>query len=165
MSWNEKDYYIFDTSNNLDITVWSQTGLDYKLMSKFRFCSYSFSFFRSYFTIYLRCILQVQHRWYLRFMLTLQLLNRLMLILRFHHLTQRAFLYHQAHNFIKSVCSSHGSVLCVCIVGWSDLDDIRCNQIDTFETSNDGSQLTSRPTTSFWGSCCRSDYIDVSYYY
>jgi len=86
----------------------------------------------------------------------------LILILRYHHLAQWTLLHHQAHDLIKSVCRGHCSMLRVCIISWSNLDNICCDQIDTLKASDNGSQFTCRPTAGLRGACCRCDCLFVS---
>jgi len=58
------------------------------------------------------------------------------------------------------------SELCVRVVSWGDFDNIRRCQVDTLETTNNRTDLASRPAASLWGSRsgseCRIDRVNVN---
>lgn len=88
--------------------------------------------------------------------LDLQLLNSLIL-LAFHHPAQRTLLDHQAHDFIQSICSSHGRVLGISIVCRSNFHNICCNQVDAFQSPKNSTEFTRRPSSCLGSSSCWCD--------
>lgn len=56
----------------------------------------------------------------------------------------------------------HSSQLRISIICRCDLDNIGTNEVNSIKTTNDGSQLTSRPTASLGGTSCGRDYFNSS---
>ena len=63
--------------------------------------------------------------------------------------TKRAFLNHQRHDLIKDVRSRHRCVFSICVVRRCDFNNVRRNEINAFEPTNNGPQLSRRPASSF----------------
>ena len=78
-------------------------------------------------------------------------------LLTLDHSTQRSFFHHQAHDLIQSICGRHRGVLRVCVIGRCNFDDVCSNKVDAFQTTDDRSEFTSRPTASLRGTGCGSD--------
>ncbi len=75
------------------------------------------------------------------------------------HLAQGPLLDHQAHHFIESISRRHGRVLGIGVVCRRDLDDIGSDEVDTFQPTNNGSELSSRPPTRLGGPGSRGNYV------
>lgn len=63
------------------------------------------------------------------------------------------------HSYIIDMTygSGHSGQLSVGVVRRSDFDDIRGDQVDAFETADDGTELTSCPSTGLRGTSSRSN--------
>jgi len=51
---------------------------------------------------------------------------------------QRPLLDHQCHDFVQRVCCCHGRKLGIRVVRRCDLDNVAGNEVNAFETTNDG---------------------------
>lgn len=56
----------------------------------------------------------------------------------------------------------HSSQLRISIICRCDLDNIGTNEVNSIKATDNGSQLTSRPTASLGGTSCRRDYFNSS---
>lgn len=92
--------------------------------------------------------------------LNFALKRRLTLISRFplHHCVQGPGLDHQRHNLEQRVRGSHGRKFRVGIVRRGNFDNVRSNEVDAFEATNDGAEFPRRPTARLGGAGCGSDF-------
>lgn len=59
---------------------------------------------------------------------------------------------------IKQAGNIHGRKLCICVISWSNLDDIRTDEVEAVKATDDGAELTGRPASSLGGTGCRCNY-------
>lgn len=80
------------------------------------------------------------------------MLTFLDLLFRVHALvhSQWPIKNHQAHHFIQGISSSHRRQLCIRIIGRCNLDDIRRDEVDALQPSDDSTKLPGRPASSLW---------------
>lgn len=72
------------------------------------------------------------------------------------NLTQRR-LSHDAQYLEKNISCGHGGQFGIGVVGWGDLNNIRRHDVETIETSENGTEFSSGPATCFWRSSRRSE--------
>jgi hypothetical protein len=63
--------------------------------------------------------------------------------------------YVSSYNIGMTYGSGHSGELSIGVIRRSDFNDIGGDQVDAFETANDGTELTSRPSTCFRGTSSR----------
>lgn len=53
-----------------------------------------------------------------------------------------AFLNHESHDLVKDIGGSHSGELGIGVICRRNLDNIRCDEVDTFETTNDCAEFS-----------------------
>ena len=64
---------------------------------------------------------------------------------------KRALLRHNRHNLIKRIGSSHSRQLSISIIRGRDFDDIRRDEVQALEATDDGADLARAPAARFGG--------------
>lgn len=82
---------------------------------------------------------------------------QLRLLALLHSLTQGPLLHHDRHDLVQSIGGSHGRVLSIRVVCWSNLNDVSSNEVDAVEAAQDGTKLARGPTASLGGARSRGD--------
>lgn len=78
--------------------------------------------------------------------------------LPFPHYTHRTPFHHQTHDLKQGIRRRHRRVLGISIVGRRHFYDIGGDEVDAFQSSDDGAEFASCPAARFGGACCRCDY-------